>query len=183
MINEIMHDGIELNDIINGMSILNDKSSEKDQLHKWLEELRIYRNQLTFNKQPNKDKSIYLNSTIQILDHTFGMNDISFTHTDKSTLIHLGVAIIEISEDSMFNNVITCFVSFYESANVVVVAEIINTLKGVFGNKLIINQDTYIVDDITNKYIWGDDKTTIKRRNGVLVPHSIVFTDNAAGHA
>ena len=162
---------------------VNNENIDADkQLHKWLTELKTYRILYTKTKE-EKDVSIFAHLTLSSYKTVFNSNDINMEKKDNSYLIFMPAAIIEISYDEDIQNVV-CIISLHIDANVTVVAEIINMIKNIFKENVIINHESFIVDDATKEFLWGDKEINNYKRRIIpkKIKHTIIFKDSEIGN-
>ena len=164
MINNVVSDKISLDETI---TIYEGTFDAKDaentdadkQIHKWLTELKTYRTKKTFGGCDTSDISIFANLILSSYKSIFNSTEISIKKEKDAYIIFIPTAIIEMSVDEDFNQIV-CVVSFHINANVIVVGEIVNMIKDIFRDNVIINTDPFIVDANSQEFIWGDDKIT-----------------------
>lgn len=77
-----------------------------------------------------------------------------------------------------------CMISLFHRANPVIVAEVINTLKDIFGTMLKVSSECFTTNEATGEYIWGDEEISkhLKAIHGVQVKPIIFFEDSTVGN-
>jgi len=133
-------------------------------------------------KTTDEDLYIYSYMAISSFRIVFGGWDATTKVVDGRVLLHNDIVYMDINRDE---GVTQCITSFQFQSNPVIVAEVINTLKDIFGVGLKVSNEVFCTDESTGDYIWGDDDIRQHLRNisGNRINPIIYFDDNTVGNS
>lgn len=129
-----------------------------------------------------EDLYIYSYMVIQSFKVVFGGWEANTNVMDDRVLLYNDIVYLDMNRD---NDSIQCIVSFYHAANPVIVAEVINTLKDIFGAGLKVSNEVFITDEATGDYLWGEEAINkyITAINGNRIKPIIYFNDDTVGNS
>lgn len=130
----------------------------------------------------SEDLYIYSYMVIQSFRVVFGGWDAKTKVMDDRVLLYNDIVYMDINRDSGHTQ---CIISFYFQANPVIVAEVINTLKDIFGSGLKVSNEVFITDEATGNYLWGEEaiKQYLSAINGNRIKPIIYFNDDTVGNS
>jgi hypothetical protein len=133
-------------------------------------------------KSTDDDLFIYSYMVMNSFKMVFGNWEANTTVIDGRVLLCNDLTYIDINRDEGKTE---CIVSFYHIASPVVVGEVINTLKDIFGAGLKVSSEVFTTDEATGKYIWGEDniKQHIRNINGNKIRPILFFDDDTVGNS
>lgn len=133
------------------------------------------------NKTLPEDLYVYSYMVMQSFKVVFGGLDAFTKVLDDRVMIYNDLIYMDINRDNEYTE---CIISFYHRSNPVIVAEIINTLKDMFGVGLKVSNEVFVIDEATGNYIWGDEaiQQHLKNVSGVKIAPMVFFDDDTVGN-
>jgi len=164
---------------------LEDPTKDKDMLidvHALLSKMKAHHLKTSTKPSTEDDLFVYSYMITNSFTAVFGAWDAHTTVIDGRVLIHNEIVYMEINRDDGF---LKCIVSFYHQTSPIVVAEVINTLKDLFGAGLKVSGELFTTDEATGKYIWGIENIQqyLRNINGHKIKPIIFFDDGTVGNS
>lgn len=141
---------------------------------------------VSLKDKPSMDKLlIQINRMKNLLSTQFTMEiepEIIVNADSSVSVMVYDVALLFIKHDTYQN--VTCLVTIYDEADLIVIAELMIILKDVFKTHVYLNTDTFI-QDMDDNLIFGRDNIDDHNEKcwGRKVAHSVMFADDMAGHS
>ena len=152
-------------------------------VHELLTKLKINHIEKTKNDD-SKDEDVFIYSymVMNSLKIVFGAWDAHTKVVDGRVILHNDLVYMDINRDELPTQ---CIISFYYQMSPIIVAEVINTLKDIFGAGLKVSGEVFTVDEATGNYIWGmkDIHQHQKNISGNRIKPVVYFDDNTIGNS
>ncbi|MDX9691799.1 MAG: hypothetical protein RBT45_05025 [Acholeplasmataceae bacterium] len=158
-----------------------DVVSDLIDVHNFLTKLKVEHISKVVTEDVSDMLLLYTYITIDSFKAVFGNWESHTTIMDDRVILSNDLIYMDINIDTGY---LRCIISFNKNTDVIVVGEVINTLKDIFGSGLHISSELFVVDESTKEYIWGEENIDMYLRgiNGTKVKPIIVFNDDTVGN-